>query len=214
MTHKLGAREIAREYFPDADEPTLEHIIWGLTGFPHTTNNTESCAMQLDLWNTVNAGAGYGAEFSGCRQYRYGLWRVWDINKPRVMFIGLNPSTADETADDPTIRRCINFAKLWGYGGLYMTNLFAFRATNPKVMMAWREPVGVDNDEALIRYRDKSALIIAAWGACELAIDRGGVVAQLLGTDLHCLGRTQSGAPRHPLYVKADTPPSLFFKAN
>ncbi|GHX72979.1 hypothetical protein VCSRO16_3593 [Vibrio cholerae] len=69
------------------------------------------------------------AELSKCRKYRYALWRTWDSDKPFAMFIGLNPSTADEKNDDPTLRRCINFAKSWGYGGVCMANLFAFRAT-------------------------------------------------------------------------------------
>lgn len=86
------------------------------------------------------------ATLSEDRKYRYTLTRIWDETKPKVMFIGLNPSTADETKDDPTIIRCINFAKSWGYGGLEMTNLFAFRATNPKVMKNEKEPIGKDND--------------------------------------------------------------------
>ena len=76
-----------------------------------------------------------GAIFSSCRKYRYALWRNWDESKPRPMIIGLNPSTADEKENDPTIVRCINFAKSWGYGGVYVANLFAFRATLPIEMM-------------------------------------------------------------------------------
>lgn len=74
------------------------------------------------------------AELSKCRTYRYALWRTWDESKPFAMFVGLNPSTADELEDDPTIRRCINFSKLWGYGGLCMVNLFAYRATDPTAL--------------------------------------------------------------------------------
>ena len=90
------------------------------------------------------------AVFSPCRTYRYALSRVWAADKPYALFIGLNPSTADETLDDPTIRRCIDFAKRWGYGGLVMANLFAYRATNPSEMKAATDPVGVANDEWLI----------------------------------------------------------------
>ena len=81
------------------------------------------------------------AVFSPCRTYRYALSRVWAADKPYALFIGLNPSTADETLDDPTIRRCIDFAKRWGYGGLVMANLFAYRATDPAVMKRAAEPV-------------------------------------------------------------------------
>lgn len=90
------------------------------------------------------------AKLSDCRTYRYELWRTWDESKPYAMFIGLNPSTADETEDDPTIRRCINFAKTWGYGGLCMTNLFAYRATQPEDMKRASDPIGNKNDETLI----------------------------------------------------------------
>ena len=87
-----------------------------------------------------------GAIFSGCRTYRYTLWRSWDRDKGDVMFIGLNPSTADETLNDPTVRRCINYAKSWGYGGIYMANMFAFRATDPKEMKQAKDPIGYRND--------------------------------------------------------------------
>lgn len=80
------------------------------------------------------------------RKYRYILSRTWDETKPTVLFIGLNPSTADENEDDPTIRRCIIFAKSWGYGGLIMANLFAFRTTNPQGLYSEKNPVGSEND--------------------------------------------------------------------
>ena len=80
------------------------------------------------------------AQLSTCRKYRYALWRTWDEAKPQVMIIGLNPSTADETKDDPTITRCINFAKAWGYGGVCMANLFAYRATAPSDVKASIDP--------------------------------------------------------------------------
>lgn len=88
------------------------------------------------------------ARFSLCRRYRYDLWRRWDISKGYAMFIGLNPSTADKTADDPTIRRCIGFARSWGYGALCMTNLFAFRATDPRQnIMCYCNPSHTNQDE-------------------------------------------------------------------
>lgn len=94
------------------------------------------------------------AYFSPCRKYRYSLWREWDAtaetkHEGYAMIVGLNPSTADEIHDDPTIRKCINFAQAWGYRALCMTNLFAYRATKPNVMRAAAEPVGPENDEVL-----------------------------------------------------------------
>jgi hypothetical protein len=86
------------------------------------------------------------AKFSACRKYRYALWRTWDESKPNVMIIGLNPSTADENENDPTITRCINFAKSWGYGGVCVTNLFAYCATVPSDMKESNDPIGSEND--------------------------------------------------------------------
>ena len=89
-----------------------------------------------------------GAIISDCQKYRYALWRNWDLSKDKVMFIGLNPSTADHIEDDPTIRRCIGFAKSWGYGGLYMMNLFSYRTSNPSKLKNVKDPIGnPDNDE-------------------------------------------------------------------
>jgi hypothetical protein len=144
------------------------------------------------------------AQFSPCRTYRYSLWRAWpDLLSPAkgyAMFIGLNPSTADETADDPTIRRCIGFARAWGYEGLCMTNLFAFRATDPADMLAHPEPVGNDNDHYLVRLAQGAALVVAAWGAHGRHRGRDAQVVRLLPA-LHCLRLTRGGSPAHPLYL-------------
>lgn len=153
-----------------------------------------------------------GAEFSSCRQYRYVLWRHWDWqgSARQVMFIGLNPSTADETEDDPTIRRCIRFAKDWGYGGLLMMNAYAFRATDPKVMKAAADPLGPGNLEAFGYRRTQVGLIVAAWGAhCSEEHER--TICQAIAQPVHCLGRTKAGRPKHPLYLRADTKPELFW---
>ena len=104
------------------------------------------------------------AKLSECRQYRYALWRTWDDSKPYAMFVGLNPSTADETDDDPTIRRCIVFAKDWGYGGLCMANLFAYRATDPSNMFSAQDPIGPQNDVWLERLAKDAGIVVAAWG--------------------------------------------------
>ena len=110
-----------------------------------------------------------GAGFSECRAYRYALWRRWDWQgyANQVMFVGLNPSTADETEDDPTIRRCIRFAKDWGCGSLLMLNAYAWRATKPRDLHAYggyADAIGPDNDEALAYRASQAGLIVAAWG--------------------------------------------------
>lgn len=149
------------------------------------------------------------AALSSCRRYRYALWRTWDPVRPPALFVGLNPSTADETVDDPTIRRCVRFARDWGYGGLVMANLFAWRATDPCDLPDTDEAIGPENDAWLIRLRDRSGIVIAAWGANRAAARTGRVtdVLNLLG-DVHALRLTAKGAPWHPLYVPAATRPT------
>ena len=163
--------------------------------------------------------------FSPCRAYRYTLWRRWDfpslpLGAPEsgfdgfkqlkdageyVMFIGLNPSTADETKDDPTIRKCIGFAKRWGFGALCMTNLFAYRATDPRKMMGHPNPVGCENDMWIRRIARGAAIIVAAWGVRGGFLGRAQEVVKLVD-DLHCLRETKEGFPEHPLYVPYETP--------
>lgn len=139
--------------------------------------------------------------FSTCRLYRYTLWREWDLmNSQYAMFIGLNPSTADETKDDPTIRRCIDFAKQWGCGALCMTNLFAFRATNPKVMMAQSSPIGHENDNWLACCARDARFIVAAWGNKGRFLGRDEEVLKIVD-NLDCFGLTKEGCPSHPLYL-------------
>jgi len=145
------------------------------------------------------------ATFSPSRKYRYTLWRRWNEG-PYAMFIGLNPSTADETTDDPTVRRCIRFARDWGYGAMYMMNIFAIRATNPKVMLNDPEPIGPDNDYWLRTVGRVAAIIVAAWGTHGRHMDRGKAVLHLF-SDVHCLKLTKDGIPGHPLYLRADSQP-------
>ena len=154
-----------------------------------------------------------GAELSPCRRYRYALWRIWDDSKPTVMFIGLNPSTADETVDDPTLIRCIKFAKAWGYGGVYTANLFAYRATQPKDLLKRKRVVGKDNDYWLQQLAHKTELIIAAWGNDGQYQNRSEKVKQQI-QPLHYLKMNKSGEPAHPLYLKANLTPTLFTAAD
>lgn len=148
------------------------------------------------------------ADFSPCRNYRYALWRWWDESIPYAMFVGLNPSTADEIDDDRTITRCINFAKSWGYGGLCMTNLFALRTKHPKVMKAHNSPVGIENNKWLISLSKDAGIIIAAWGVDGIHMRRDEEVKAMIN-NLHCLEKTKEGHPKHPLYIKADTQPFI-----
>ncbi|EGF20712.1 MULTISPECIES: DUF1643 domain-containing protein [Streptococcus] len=143
------------------------------------------------------------------RKFRYILSRVWDEAKPTVLFIGLNPSTADENEDDPTIRKCINFAKSWGYGGILMANLFAYRATNPRVLYSEQDPIGSDNDFYIKEYADKSEMIIACWGNHGSFNNRSHEVYGLVDS-LHCLDTNKSGEPKHPLYIRNDAKPKPY----
>jgi hypothetical protein len=153
------------------------------------------------------------ADFSPCRTWRYILGRTWEPNltdqassKGICMFIGLNPSTADETEDDATIRRCIRFARDWGYNGLLMTNLYAFRSTNPKHLLAMPDPVGPQNDHWLHNSAEQAAIVIAAWGT-KAERRRVRQVMSLLPKPLHALKETKQRCPEHPLYVPAATQP-------
>lgn len=143
---------------------------------------------------------------SSCRTWRYWLLREWDSSLPQLTVIGLNPSTADETLDDPTIRRCIGYAKAWGLGSLVMLNLFAYRATNPREMKTALDPIGPDNDAFLRMNSD--GVLLAAWGTHGTFRQRGDEVRRLLSArPLHCLGVTANGQPKHPLYLRADLQP-------
>ena len=146
-----------------------------------------------------------GAYISSCGHYRYSLWRQWAPG-PHVMFIGLNPSTADGTIDDPTIKRCIGFARAWGYAGLMMTNLFAWRDTKPRNMLAVNDPIGPENDRVLRVEYAKAALTVAAWGEHGRHAGRNNAVQSLL-PHLHYLRLTKDGHPSHPLYLPASLRP-------
>jgi hypothetical protein len=125
------------------------------------------------------------------------------------MFIGLNPSTADETKDDPTIRRCISFAQAWGYGGLCMTNLFAYRATHPIVLREVVDSIGADNDKWLRKASKNAAILIAAWGTQGSLGKRDDAVRKML-SPLHTLRLTKDGYPEHPLYLPKNIQPQVW----
>jgi hypothetical protein len=150
-----------------------------------------------------------GAEFSPCGVYRYSLSREWADGDGTILFVMLNPSTANADANDPTIRRCMGFARSWGAKRIEIRNLFAFRATDPKDMVAalghGTDIVGPENDSQIEAAHGRSSRTFAAWGAHPLATERGKVAMRILSRrPVFCFGTSKSGAPRHPLYVPSN----------
>lgn len=147
------------------------------------------------------------ADISDCGTYRYSLLRLWGAMGGTVLYVMLNPSTADADQDDPTIRSCIRIAKSHGYGSLEVVNLFAYRATNPRELLRASDPVGPENEVAIERAARRCDTVICAWGAHKMAAAQGRRYSQILRRwhpVLRCLGVTKDGAPRHPLYVRTD----------
>jgi hypothetical protein len=146
---------------------------------------------------------------SPCRTWRYALWREFGglfDDGSYVLFIGLNPSTADEKSDDQTIRTCVAFAKSWGMSSLCMANLFAFRARDPAIMKAAADPIGPDNDAFLVGLARNASLIVAAWGNDGEHLGRDRIVRAMI-PNLLCLKVTGTGQPHHPLYLPSDLTP-------
>src|SRR6266545_1365167 len=141
------------------------------------------------------------AQFSPCRRYRYTLGRDAVVvgGVGTVVFLGLNPSIADESRDDPTTTRCLAFARRWGFARMEVLNLYAYCSTDPRALRRIDDPVGPDNDRAIAEGCAKADLLIAAWGAHRVD-KRAAYVLELIGKGTHCLGLTKAGAPRHPLY--------------
>lgn len=148
------------------------------------------------------------AELSACGRYRWWLRRSWKHRGDGrvVCFVMLNPSTADAQMDDPTIRRCMGFARLWGFGALSVRNLFALRATDPKKLQAADDPTGGHRGDIELRCAGTAHVVVAAWGA-KVPFGRDREALEMLrGAALYCLGTTKQGHPRHPLYVRGDYP--------
>ena len=173
------------------------------------SNPTSTAQKALVLFPAENRTA----VFSEDRRYRYTLRILWDDSKPLVQFIGLNPSTADEVKDDNTVRRCKRFAQRWNYGGIIMTNIFAFRSTDPRPMKAHPNPIGElgtftlgrrrftnRNDYYLALSRSEATECIAAWGNHGLHLGRSAAVLKLLDS-LKCFRITKAKQPEHPLYM-------------
>ena len=158
----------------------------------------------------------HGTVFSQDRRYRYWLEsKLGDGGDGVCMFLMLNPSTADEVRSDPTVTRCKGFARSWGYGSLWVCNLFALRSTRPDALLSSPDPSGPENDSHILRHAREADRIVCAWGNHGVHGDRGRRVLEMLVGDglsgrMCHLGMTKRDQPRHPLYLKASTRPSSF----
>ena len=148
---------------------------------------------------------GYAA-FSFCGTYRYQLRRTWQEELSTVLIIGFNPSTANATTDDATVRRCLRFSQDWGFGSLVLANLFALRSRDPRILYSAVDPIGPDNDFWISDSHREADFTVAAWGTRGGLRDREAEVLALLG-DVHCLGISKQGFPLHPLYLPASSLP-------
>lgn len=164
------------------------------TLFRHEAHGTVACSAQL----------------SDDRRYRWLLTRRWDRSRPILGWVMLNPSTADQEVDDPTIRRCIGFARSQAYGGIAVVNLFGWRATDPDELTTIDDPVGMPDYDNPLAFLPPCQMVVAAWGsagdASRTRVDHVVEIAAHTELRLWCLGTTATGQPRHPLYVRADTP--------
>lgn len=155
------------------------------------------------------------AYFSPCQKYRYMLRRQWAMDAKRYcLFVMLNPSTADAIEDDPTIRRCIGYAKSWGYDVLLVGNAYAYRSTDPSQLWTVDDPVGPENDERLAQMSALAGLVVAAWGSNV----QPGRAVEVIDTlrkfnDVHFLSLTRDGQPKHPLYLRKDLQPQVLCTA-
>jgi hypothetical protein len=153
------------------------------------------------------------AVYSDCERYRYSLTRVWDATGSLVQFVMLNPSTATEIQNDPTVERCERRARALGHGGFRVTNIFAWRDTDPRKMRAAKDPIGDENDSAICAGAAWADVTICGWGTHGEHRDRGADVERLLrasGANLLHLGLTKAGHPKHPLYISYTQQPDLW----
>lgn len=155
------------------------------------------------------------ARFSDCGLYRYELLRVWEPEGERILWVMLNPSTADGRRNDPTITRCETFSRDWGYGSLEVCNLFAWRSTDPKGLKGIADPIGPLNDAALLYAVDRAARVMVAWGNDGKLLARNLIVSDFLKPHrdkVFCLGRNKDGNPKHPLYLAGSVEPEPYFE--
>ncbi len=149
------------------------------------------------------------AVISDCGKYRYLLRRTWDHAKPRVLYVMLNPSTADAEIDDATIRSCIRLAKGMGYGSFEVVNIFGLRATDPAELLKAPDPQGPMNERVVAAAIGRCDIVICAWGAHPMAARKSNFLLGYIRShkpSAYCFGKTKAGAPKHPLYIKSGTP--------
>lgn len=156
-----------------------------------------------------------GAIISDCKYYRYSLWRLWDQSKRTITFIGLNPSTADAQEDDHTILKLIEYTKKWCFGGFYVVNLFAYRATDSKKIKQIIDPVGENNDDYIASAMEQSELVIAMWSNHGNYNGRADEVYEAIKhmNMIHCFKVNRTGEPAHPLMLSYDTQPVVYNRA-
>jgi hypothetical protein len=150
------------------------------------------------------------AKLSTCEKYRYSLTREWDNTKEKVAFVLLNPSTADASQDDPTVRRCIAFAKCWGYGSIEIVNLFAYRTPHPSKLKEAGYLIGEGNDQYIMRAAESADLVVLGWGNHGTGLTWCREVVQLLKDKKpKALSFTQQKQPYHPLWAPCVTKDNL-----
>lgn len=155
-----------------------------------------------------------GAQFSPCKQYRYSLWRIWNPNLPLLGMVLLNPSTADAEADDPTIQRQGTRARSLGFGGLIVTNAFAYRSTDPEELYNTFDPIGPDNDGWIVQEAKRCKQLIVGWGKHASWMNRSRDVLELLhaaGVQPYALRANNDGSPEHPLYLPYHLKPFPYY---
>ncbi|MEW6735458.1 MAG: DUF1643 domain-containing protein [Acidobacteriota bacterium] len=189
-------RVMAINYLPSENTP-----------YPVVIHSAETNRNQLTAIQKSPAPI-FGTVISEDQRYRYVLERVLGIG-PVIAFIGVNPSIADEHKDDPTIRRCCNFARKWGFGHLLMVNLFALRSPYPEKLLADSDPVGPDNNSWLSKVISKADRVIACWGVNGKYMGRDKTVCAM-ADKIFCFGVTKDGHPRHPLRLAANTAIEIF----
>lgn len=155
--------------------------------------------MQQEFQHTISSDA----HFSECGKYRYALWRIFDVNKPLIAFIGLNPSTANGTKNDNTITKLVKITKNNGYGGFFMLNLFAIISSKPEILLTCADPLN-GNDDFLKYYSQQATKIIFCWGAFKESKKRAEVVKKMFPL-AYCLEILKDGSPKHPLYCRDKT---------
>ncbi len=143
------------------------------------------------------------------KKYRYSLWRIWDAKKAKLLFIGLNPSTADAFRNDRTVTRCIDYARRWGYGSLYMANLFALRSTDCNALHTASDPIGPENEYWIKKMASEANCVVLAWGNHGSYLNQHKAILKLVKNPM-CLKVTKQGHPAHPLYMRGDLKPSPY----